>query len=454
MTRWPDSDFVLLESHIRQLSCKYLGHYRSVIRGFQEFVTSRFPGQPISQDILGAWLYDRGKEWSFETLVRESLVINRFLDWLATNGDIPVNPLTPLLQMGGRRGMPEIVRALLSSDPERVLDSSRPRPRFASHLGPQMLDHLNRMRALGYRYESEEYKLRQFDRYLQTRPAAASQSFATLVMEWADLAVTQMSRLQRLYVGRSLANSLRRHDPTIMVISVDPRQMSEAKSQQRRPHIFTEDEIKRLLKTARDLVSPQAPLRPLTLKTMLTLAYGAGLRLGEYVRLTLGDFNPVEGTIEIRNTKFFKSRRAPLTESVAAALREYLAARKRAGASSSPESAFFWNEQKRSGYALVTIEHSLTNIIRRAGIKPLAGYVGPRIHDLRHSFVVHRMLAWYRAGINPQSRLQHLAAYLGHKDIYSTLIYLTITQDLLQQASDRFHTIGERVLRHDIGARV
>jgi integrase/recombinase XerD len=66
------------------------------------------------------------------------------------------------------------------------------------------------------------------------------------------------------------------------------------------------------------------------------------------------------------------------------------------------------------------------------------GRGGPRIHDIRHTFVVHRMTQWYREGINPQSRLQYLSTYLGHRDIYSTLIYLTITQELLQHANDRF----------------
>ena len=60
--------------------------------------------------------------------------------------------------------------------------------------------------------------------------------------------------------------------------------------------------------------------------------------------------------------------------------------------------------------------------------------------------VVNRILEWYRAGINPQERLLFLATYLGHRDIHSTLLYITVTQDLLQQASERFHTIGARCL--------
>ena len=75
------------------------------------------------------------------------------------------------------------------------------------------------------------------------------------------------------------------------------------------------------------------------------------------------------------------------------------------------------------------------------------GRGGPRIHDLRHAFVVHRMTAWYRQGINPQNRLPYLAAYLGHRDIHSTLVYLTITQELLQHANNRFRAVEADVLK-------
>jgi integrase/recombinase XerD len=51
--------------------------------------------------------------------------------------------------------------------------------------------------------------------------------------------------------------------------------------------------------------------------------------------------------------------------------------------------------------------------------------------------VCNRMQAWYREGINPQSRLPYLATYLGHKDINSTLVYLTVTQELMRDASER-----------------
>jgi integrase len=80
----------------------------------------------------------------------------------------------------------------------------------------------------------------------------------------------------------------------------------------------------------------------------------------------------------------------------------------------------------------------LIEILRRAGLKPATGRIGPRIHDLRHTMVGHRMRDWYREGINPQSKLPYLATYLGHKDIRSTLVYLNITPELLHAASERF----------------
>ena len=84
----------------------------------------------------------------------------------------------------------------------------------------------------------------------------------------------------------------------------------------------------------------------------------------------------------------------------------------------------------------------LVNVIRRAGLKPLQGRTGPRVHDLRHSMVVNRILQWYQTGINPQDRLPFLATYLGHRDINSTLVYITVTQDLLHLANERFRAVG------------
>ncbi|MCC6789887.1 MAG: tyrosine-type recombinase/integrase, partial [Hyphomonadaceae bacterium] len=170
----------------------------------------------------------------------------------------------------------------------------------------------------------------------------------------------------------------------------------------------------------------------------IVLGYCAGVRISEIAHLELRDVDLKAGAITIRETKFFKSRILPLTDSVVAALSDYLDARRRIGAPQGPDAGLFWHQQRSARYHRNSVAHSLIDVLRRAGLKPPTGKIGPRIHDLRHSMVVNRITAWYRAGVNPQDKLAHLATYLGHRDINSTLVYITVTQELLQEAGERF----------------
>ena len=62
----------------------------------------------------------------------------------------------------------------------------------------------------------------------------------------------------------------------------------------------------------------------------------------------------------------------------------------------------------------------------------------PRLHDLRHSFAVHRLIQWYRQGADVQRLLPNLSTYLGHRNLSGTQRYLTMTAELLQLAGERF----------------
>ncbi len=148
------------------------------------------------------------------------------------------------------------------------------------------------------------------------------------------------------------------------------------------------------------------------------------------------------GTIAIRETKFFKSRMLPLSESAMEALYALLKARRHAKISCSPDAGLFWHDQKNRYYCCASISAHLVAILRMAGLKPGKGKAGPRVHDLRHTFVVHRILKWYRQGVNPQEKLPYLATYLGHRDINSTLVYITVTRELLHEAHERFRAFA------------
>ena len=420
--------------------------YACILRDFQHFVIKQSASEPPSAETVKRWLEERILRWPLHIVFYRARLVDRFLDWMKKGSRLASNPLQELRSQYGQRTTTPIVRALLSSDSATALEQLRPLPPFGSFLGSRMLEHVTLMRSMGHRYDVYADRLRRFDKFLQGRPDLVAEPLPVLIATWRQADNGLQHALESQQVGRLLSKAWRRFDPTVALMPTDPQLERRVRECHRRPYIYSEDEVRRLLATARSFPSPLAPLRPLSLYTMLVLAYCAGLRLSEIVHLDVGDVNIDDGTIEIRCTKFFKARRLPLASSVMDALKSYLDARQAAGAPSKSSAGLFWHQQAAGRYSTVMASKLLVRVLRRAGLKTGNGKSGPRIHDLRHAFVVNRMLAWYRSGINPQSKLPYLATYLGHKDINSTLIYLTITQELMRHASERFRVRGAQVL--------
>jgi integrase len=373
-----------------------------------------------------------------------ALLVERFLNWAQADGVITNSPFKEWHRRYGPRTAP-IVRALVSDDPQRELGKLQLPARFGSFLGKTMKNHVTLMRSLGYRYKTNEGALLRFDRFLQQSPDLEGKPLNELISAWSDADISP-GRLREAYkVGRVLSKAMHRLDPTIPVLPVADVE-ARASKQDRRPQVYSDEQIQLLLQTALTFPSPKAPLRPLTLYTMLVLAYCAGLRRREIAHLKLGDIDLQNESIDIRDTKFFKHRRLPLATGVMDAIKHYLAVRQTAGAPTATDSCLFWNQRLGKAYTYGTTWHLLVKVIRRAGIKPIRGRAGPRIHDLRHSMVSHRMRDWYKEGVNPESNLPHLATYLGHNDINSTLVYLNSTPELLHEASERFRKHGVTVV--------
>ncbi|WP_043289236.1 tyrosine-type recombinase/integrase [Paraburkholderia oxyphila] len=446
---WPDVDGRCIERFIHGLGTRNATTpivYRCVLSGFQRFVMQRNRRQSLDEQTIKAWLHERIAQWPLHIVFHRARLVDRFLDFLETEGSIASNPLHELRMQYGQRTTTPIARALLSFSPETALEALRPLPRFGSFLGPLMLYHVTLMRAMGYRYETPANRFLCFDRYLQKNPHLEGQPLAVLLQAWRAIRPTPEHAWQCQALGRDLARAWRRFEPMIPVPKPDRRLCEQLKQQRRRPHIYTDQEVQQLLETARRFPSPCAPLRPLSLYTMLVLAFCTGLRLGEIAGLNLGDVHLDVGEIDIRDTKFFRSRTLPVPDSVVAALRDYLHARRLAGGPQQAASGLFWHQQSAGRYSYVMTGKLLVRVLRLSGVKPDRGGLGPRIHDIRHTFVANRMLEWYREGINPQARLPYLATYLGHRDINSTLAYLTITNELLQLAGARFRAFGAHSL--------
>lgn len=185
MRTWPDADGGAIRRFLQQLRLRHprsAKSYRSVLSSFQHFVTHH-EGAP-SRTTIEAWLRADAACRPVPRVLPRARTVNRFLDFLVTEGSLASNPLRQLRACYGQRTAP-IMRALLTAAPDEALDALRPIPRFGSFLGGLMRQHVALMRAMGYRYRAQETRFLRFDRFLQGRPDLMDQPPAELMRQWA-----------------------------------------------------------------------------------------------------------------------------------------------------------------------------------------------------------------------------------------------------------------------------
>ena len=213
------------------------------------------------------------------------------------------------------------------------------------------------------------------------------------------------------------------------------------------PYIYSRAELKRLLETTPAVCGWRVPLEAYVMRSLILLSYGACLRPGEARHLTMKDVDLDQAVLCIRMSKFYKTRLVPLGKDLNAALHQYVQQRNLSYVSE-PDAPLFCF---RDGRALS--KSAVGNAFRRLrGLAGIARQDGaryqPRLQDLRHTGAVHRLVAWYRRGADLQYLLPQLATYLGHVDLSATQRYLTLTPELLHEASLRFERYAMEI-HHD-----
>lgn len=203
------------------------------------------------------------------------------------------------------------------------------------------------------------------------------------------------------------------------------------------PFTFSLDQITAILRELGTQPANQVtPWRPQTCEMMGVLQYACGLRHGELRRIRLHDVDMQRRTVLVDRTKFYKSRCLPFGDRVEERLRKFIELRSGILPPVHDSQPLFVSRW-RTPLCDSVYGDAFRRAMQALAITTPQGDL-PRPHDLRHSFAVHRLARWYREGVDVQSRLPWLSTFLGHVDIQSTEVYLTITTELLEQASARF----------------
>lgn len=316
------------------------------------------------------------------------------------------------------------------------------RHEFASWLAPFFEQHVTLKRAGGRDFSTQAGLLSRFDRYLTNRGVAAPLTKADLHDYLSSL--SRLSPRVRdnavCAVWPALAYA-RRHGARVDPLPERPRP-APAGTRLREPFVLARSEVDRLFAATCQL----APTRLYARRTHATiqgLLYTTGLRVGEARGLDVGDFDREEETLLVRAGKFKKARLLPLPSSTAEALARYLDDPLRPVGSGTKDPFFVSRRKRRISH--VIIAKTLARAGRLAGLSDGVG--PPRPHDLRHTFAVHRLLAWYREGRDVNALLPVLSTYLGHERPAHTYTYLRSAELLIAEAAQRFERAAAEALK-------
>jgi integrase len=255
---------------------------------------------------------------------------------------------------------------------------------------------------------------------------------ADRAVEWATIAHSTAQRRNRLLTLRRFALHMRVEDIRHEVPASDA--LGRDRSIRRPvPYIYTPDEIKQLIGMAAGMGPPNS-IRPLTMMTLFGLLAATGLRISEALALDIADLTD-DGLI-VQQTKFHKSRLVPLHDTARVALEQYLSVRKKTGSFST--SFFVFATGRAPVYG--TVAGIFRRLTRSVGLKGGSGREGPRIHDIRHTFVARSLEQCQHDSDAVARHIVALATYLGHTYVGNTYWYLEATPILMKQIAEAGET--------------
>jgi integrase len=306
-------------------------------------------------------------------------------------------------------------------------------------------NYLSERRQLGFGLRNPGYAVLSFARYID---ALNSQEPLTIEMmvDWArqdnghsDDPTTWARRLKNL---RSFCRYLQQFEPRT---EVPDDNIFGRVGQRLAPHIYTEQEIIDLLAAAHNLDSFIPGLRGATYETLFGLLASTGLRISEALHLLDSDVDLKAGMLAIRQTKFAKSRYVPLHPSTVEALKQYRSQRNLHIDATDDTPFFITTRGRLLGHRLDSrqVHRVFIQLRDQLGWINRGAHHAPRIHDLRHTFVVRRLLLWQAQGMDVDRQMLALSTYVGHAMVTNTYWYMTGIPELMVVAAKRFEAFAQ-----------
>lgn len=301
-------------------------------------------------------------------------------------------------------------------------------------LSLQLQRYLKVRRNLGYDLSTSERVLRRFVSFLESKNETHVTS--GLFLQWKQVfgKASQSTWARRLGMVRLFASWLHSMDNDHEVL---PQILVPSRYRRRKPYIYTDEEIGSIIETA-SLLPSKNGFRAVTYPTFFGLVSVTGMRISEAISLNNKDVDLQTGIITLLKGKNGKNRILPLTDNTNNHLKEY--ARKRDRILGRTPEPFFVSDE---GIRLTdcAVRYNFAVVGKMIGLRAQQRFykhgIGPRVHDLRHTFAVKVLMDWYKNDKNIDQEMLKLITYLGHQSVSHTYWYIEAIPELLALASKR-----------------
>jgi len=367
-------------------------------------------------------------------------VISRYLRALVEAGLLRDDLTSRFKARHQSLGWERLIPALQSADPHSALRSLETMPKLSGPLTKHLQSYVSLHQSLGKQFSRPARTLKDLDQFLQHQGIDSLDNLnPAWIEQWlGGMRCAPSTRRQKAGVARQFFDHL--HSLGIAAANPVPIVMSRpAPRSMFKPFIYSHEQIQAILDEARKIPETNyCSLKPYVCHAMIVLLYALGLRHREVRRLRIRDLDMDREMLFIERTKFHKSRYIPFGPKVSACLQGFLDLRRTVVKPLRADDPLFvtlWRAPVGHHFLL----DAFHRILDTRGIVNQHSPRRPRLHDLRHTFAVHRLLRWYREGVDVQSRLALLSTFMGHVEPRATEVYLTITDELLAEAGSRFY---------------
>lgn len=310
---------------------------------------------------------------------------------------------------------------------------------FSGPFAPMLDLFVKQKQALGYEYVGGYNALHVFDTFSKKYNIVNYELSKEIVLDWAQ------KRPNENDTTKSLRIMYLQHFATFLNSQgysgyITPQQKFHYS--QHTAYVFSKDEIHKLFASLDQMTySPHSPYRHLALPLLYRMLYGCGFRISELLNLTVGDVDLETGIVHVRDAKNGNERFVPMAESLSIKCRSYA---EEVHVEHEKNVPFFFKKDGTS-YCVSNIEKHFREQLWLAGIPYLGKELGPRVHDLRHTFICHRLNQWAEEDVDLTVMLPILSKYVGHTGIASTQYYLKLTAEAFPNVLERMNELTGHV---------